>query len=153
MQNVLVIFQTTQQPTEGLALAFGLGAVQAGANIRLRHLDPSPATELAHVSYGILRPEDLHWAEGIGIILESAYPKGLEELSSVLKGSAASSEAAHKWAYVFHADPSAESLRFIKDIVRAAHLQQFEDDNKRAATPEYMTHIGQQLASVLQQNA
>ena len=72
MQSVLVIFQTTQQPTEGLALAFGLGAVQAAANIRLRHLDPSPAAELAHAVYGTLRAEDL---TGRKVLPSSSNPR------------------------------------------------------------------------------
>jgi hypothetical protein len=55
MQNVLILFQAATQQTEPQALAFGLGAVQVGGNIRLRHLDPSPSVELAHAGYGRLR--------------------------------------------------------------------------------------------------
>jgi hypothetical protein len=59
MKNVVVIFHATQRETGSLALAFGLGAVQTGADIRLRHLNPSPATMLAHAGYGTLGVEDL----------------------------------------------------------------------------------------------
>ena len=78
MKNVVVIFQATEQETESLALAFGLGAVQAGADIRLRHLNPSMATTLAHAGYGTLRVEDLRWAEGVAVFLESEDPTRLQ---------------------------------------------------------------------------
>jgi len=61
LENILVIFEATEERTEGLALALGLGAVQHGANIRLCHLNPSPIANLAHQSYGRLKVDDLLW--------------------------------------------------------------------------------------------
>jgi hypothetical protein len=152
MQNVVVIFQATQRHTEGLALAFGLGAVQRGANIRLRHLDPSPAAELAHASYGVLRTEDLLWAQGVAIFLESSQLAGLGELTSAFEGLGADPVPAPRWAYVFHEDPNADSLRHVETMARTCGFQQLVDHEQRAATAEYMTHMGQQMAVVLEQN-
>ena len=59
MRNILVVFQTTQERTEHLALAVALGAVKGGADIRLRHLDPTPSSHLTHAEYGTLREADL----------------------------------------------------------------------------------------------
>ena len=78
MENILVIFEATEDRTEGLALALGLGAVQHGANIRLCHLNPSPIANLAHQSYGRLKVDDLLWAEGIAIVPETGEQQRLE---------------------------------------------------------------------------
>ncbi len=148
MQNVVVIFQATKQYTEGLALALGLGAVQSGANIRLRHLDPSSQAELAHAGYGILKTEDLRWAEGVAILLESARPTGLEELTATLKEMAGDSRTTHKWAYLFHPDSESESKRFVQSMVRSAGYRQLGDGPDPSASGNYMTQIGQQLAGL-----
>src|SRR5436305_656458 len=100
MQNVLIVFQATTQQTESLALAFGLGAVQAGGNIRLRHLHPSPSVELAHAGYGRLRADDLRWAEGVAIFLELAE---VAELRAALEETAGDPPTLQKWAFLFDA--------------------------------------------------
>jgi hypothetical protein len=152
MQNILVIFQATRQHMEGLALALGLGAVQAGANIRLRHLDPSPSDELAHAGYGILRTEDLRWAEGVAILLESAQTRGLESLVDALKEISVDARTMQRWAYVFHPNlelaPISESQQLVQSLLKDADFQQLTDDENPDATPEYMTHIGRRLASL-----
>ncbi len=146
MRNIVVIFQAAGQHTEGLALALGLGAVQAGANIRLRHLDPAPSAELAHAGYGVLRADDLRWAGGIAVILESAHPVGLVELEASLDAIKGPGEATNQWAYLFHEDPASESLLLVQSLLRGAGLQLLEDSAERSATPAYMTHTGQRLA-------
>ena len=83
MENILVIFEATEERTEGLALALGLGAVQHGANIRLRHLNPSPIANLVHQSYGRLKVDDLLWAEGIAIVPETGEQQRLEIIQKV----------------------------------------------------------------------
>jgi hypothetical protein len=80
LENILVIFEATEERTEGLALALGLGAVQHGANIRLRHLNPSPIANLVHQSYGRLKVDHLLWAEGIAIVLETGEQTAIREI-------------------------------------------------------------------------
>jgi len=116
MNNLVVIFQATRQETESLALAFGLGAVQAGADIRLRHLDPSPATSLAHAGYGTLRVEDLRWAQRIAIFLESNAPAALGDLRSALDVIAKDPDNGSKIIWLFHPDRRAESILLLESI-------------------------------------
>src|SRR3954469_9185511 len=116
MKNVVVIFQATQQETESLALAFGLGAVQAGADIRLRHLDPSPTTTLAHAGYGTLRVQDLRWAEGVAVFLESEDPIRLGELRSAFEANGGDPDYDPKIIYLFHPDQNAASFRLLESL-------------------------------------
>jgi hypothetical protein len=146
MRNILIIFQAATQETESLALAFGLGAVQAGGNIRLRHLNPSPSVELAHAGYGTLRTDDLRWAEGVGIFLESIELPGHGELMAVLDELAADSITGEKWAFLFDANPGAESKRLVGATLRDHGFREFDHDlSGSAPSVESMTRIGQQL--------
>jgi len=72
MANVLVLFQADEETTEQLALAVGVGAVEAGGNIRLRRLTRPGAPEVGHKGYGVLKAADLEWAETVVVGLESA---------------------------------------------------------------------------------
>jgi hypothetical protein len=144
MKNVVVIFQATEQETESLALAFGLGAVQAGADIRLRHLNPSMAATLAHAGYGTLRVEDLRWAEGVAVFLESEDPIRLHELRSALDGIAEDPEKNRKVIFLFHPDQHSESLRLLESIARQFGFQQLRDPDG-TATVEHMTEMGRKL--------
>jgi hypothetical protein len=83
MSNVLVMFQADTEHTEQMALAVGVGAVEAEANIRLRRLAAPGAVEVAHRGYGKLQAADLLWANSIVIGLESPAPKS-EELGGLL---------------------------------------------------------------------
>lgn len=74
MERVLVVMQATGAKTESLALAFGLGAVEGGANIRLRHLAGSTPAALEHQGYGRLAARDIEWAELIGLAVEAQEP-------------------------------------------------------------------------------
>ena len=88
MSNVLVIFQADTEATEQMALAVGVGAVEAEANIRLRRLAASGAAEVAHKGYGKLKEPDLLWADTVVVGLESSRPKteDLEDVFSLLSG-------------------------------------------------------------------
>jgi hypothetical protein len=83
MSNVLVMFQADTAQTEQMALAVGVGAVEAEASIRLRRLAAPGAVEVAHKGYGKLQKADLLWANTVVVGLESATPKA-EELESLL---------------------------------------------------------------------
>lgn len=144
MKSIVVIFQATQQETESLALAFGLGAVQAGADIRLRHLDPSTATALAHAGYGTLRVEDLRWAEGVAVFLESSAPTGLGELRSAFEAIAKDPDNESKVIYLFHPDQRADSLRLLESMASQFGFQRLADLDG-SATTEHMTEMGRML--------
>jgi hypothetical protein len=83
MSNVLVMFQADTEHTEQMALAVGVGAVEAEASIRLRRLAAPGAVEVAHKGYGKLQAADLLWANSFVIGLESPTPK-TEELGGLL---------------------------------------------------------------------
>jgi hypothetical protein len=146
MQNVLVIFQAEKQETESLALAVGLGAVQSGANIRLRHLDPTPSVELAHAGYGTLRTDDLRWAEGVAIILESGNISSLGELRPAFEGIKDDPPIKQKWVYLFHADPESDARRFVEAMFKNSGFQELGDEPSPLPTMEYMTQVGHNLA-------
>jgi hypothetical protein len=88
MSNVLVIFQADTEATEQMALAVGVGAVEAEASIRLRRLAAPGAAEVAHKGYGQLQERDLLWANTVVVGLESPIPRAedLEDLFSLLSG-------------------------------------------------------------------
>jgi len=50
-----MLFQADEETTEQLALAVGVGAVEAGGNIRLRRLSRPGAPEVGHKGYGVLK--------------------------------------------------------------------------------------------------
>ncbi len=83
MSHILIIFQTDTEHTEQLALAVGVGAVEAEASIRLRRLAPPGAAEVAHKGYGKLQAADLLWANTVVVGLESPTPRP-EELDTLL---------------------------------------------------------------------
>jgi hypothetical protein len=88
MSNVLVMFQADTERVEQMALAVGVGAVEAGGNIRLRRLAGAGAVDVAHRGYGKLQGGDMAWANAVVVGLESATPRmeDLEGLLSVLSG-------------------------------------------------------------------
>jgi hypothetical protein len=86
MSNVLVVFQADTESFEQMALAVGVGAVEAEANIRLRRLAAPGTAELAHKGYGKLKQADLEWADTVVVGLGSPRPKAreLEDLLALL---------------------------------------------------------------------
>jgi len=105
MSNVLVMFQADTEETEQMALAVGVGAVEAEANIRLRRLAAPGTAELAHKGYGKLQKSDLVWANTVVVGLESPRPKAreLEDLLAPLS-SVAPQELAGRQAWTFGPD-------------------------------------------------
>ena len=83
MSHVLVVFQADTEQTEQLALAAGVGAVEAEAGIRLRRLRKPGAVEVGHKGYGTLREADLLWADTVVVGLEEQRA-GTEELDGLL---------------------------------------------------------------------
>ena len=79
--NVLVVFYSTKGETERLALAAGVGAIQAHANIRLRRLPPGPEVQPGEMApaareafermsrdYSPPRPADAEWADALILV-------------------------------------------------------------------------------------
>jgi hypothetical protein len=76
--NVLIVFYSCRGETERLALAAGVGAIQAHASIRLRRLPPDPNVQSVSMSaterenfermsrdYTSPRPLDAEWADAL----------------------------------------------------------------------------------------
>jgi hypothetical protein len=149
MENLLVIFQATSEQTESLGLAIGLGAVQHGANIRLRHLNPSPGIHLAHAGYGVLQNPDLDWAQGVAIVLEGESPSGLTDLWTCLESLSASGHKEKKWAFVSGVPDSFESVKSIRNLVSklgfALLPQSFESE---PISVEACNEIGRRMAEL-----
>src|SRR5271154_3050346 len=82
MSHVLVVFQADTEQTEQLALAAGVGAVEAEVGIRLRRLRKPGAVEVGHKGYGTLKEADLLWADTIVVGLEGEQPS--EELDGLV---------------------------------------------------------------------
>jgi len=79
--NVLVVFYSTKGETERLALAAGVGAIQAHGSIRLRRLPPGPEAQPSDMTAGQRenfermsrdytppRPADAEWADALILV-------------------------------------------------------------------------------------
>ena len=147
LQNILVLFEATQESTEGLALAIGLGAVHQGANIRLRHLAPAPTALLAHKSYGRLKVDDLRWAEGIAVVLETGSPEALGEIERCLAQLSEAGDTFSKIAYVFGGNAEQKSIGHLhEELHRAAFRLLSQEPANQAVTHSSMTQVGETLA-------
>jgi hypothetical protein len=147
LKNILVIFEATEESTEGLALALGLGAVQEGANIRLRHLNPSVNAKLAHQSYGRLKADDLSWAEGVAIVLETGELAAFDEMVHNLDQFSETRDTASRVAYISGQKTDEESLGGLRKKLERAGFRPFENEIAGPAmTAPFMTQIGQCLA-------
>jgi len=130
MSNVLIIFQADTEHTEQMALATGVGAVEAEANIRLRRLAAPGAVEVAHKGYGKLQAADLLWANTIVIGLESDTPRA-EELGGLLSllSEIDPGKLNGKQAWTFNAAGLAasrsESQIFVESALRVAGIAVF----------------------------
>lgn len=148
MTNFLIAFQATQEFTEGLALALGLGAVQRGGNIRLRHLSPPEAAHLAHQGYGRLKAEDVAWAECLVVGIETGEPNAdMEELLRVIREYADRDALAAKRVFVFGAHTAA--VEFVREALRDSGIQSIEDDSASLElSAERMMQVGNRLAEM-----
>ena len=79
--NILIVFYSTKGETERLALAVGVGAIQAHGGIRLRRLPPGPEVQSSDMSaeqrenfermsrdYSPPRPADVEWADALILV-------------------------------------------------------------------------------------
>lgn len=146
--NFLITFEATEELIEGLALALGLGAVQRGGNIRLRHLSPPEASHLAHQGYGRLKTTDLDWAECLVVGVETSEPNAdLEELLRVIGTYADRDALAAKRAFVFGAQAAA--VEYLREALRDAGMRLVEDDPAmRELSSERMMQAGNRLAQM-----
>jgi hypothetical protein len=157
VRKILVIFQTTQERTENLALAVALGAVQGGADIRLRHLDPSPSSELTHREYGILREADLLWADGLVVGVEAESPgEELKQFTNIIRELGEQRKLAGKNGWAFGpagpAGADCEAVVHLNSVMRAAGMVLLEypspSDAAIARTSESMNQIGRRMAQI-----
>ena len=149
MKRVVVVFQATRKETESQALAFGLGAVEGGANIRLRHLSASAPATLEHQGYGHIRNEDIEWADLIGLAIES--PKPVNELVVLIEQIKSYQKTAMifgKSIYLFGSPTRTQSISFAEDSLQTAgfsligtEVAELSDD------PQYLKSVGQKLGS------
>ncbi|HEY0263093.1 MAG TPA: hypothetical protein VGC07_01095 [Granulicella sp.] len=148
MKRFLVIFQAAHAATESLALAFGLGAVEGSANIRLRHLPGSVPAALEHQGYGRLSSADLAWAEVIGLFLESGEPTG-ELTGFVEQLRAEQATLTGKWAYVFSSADASASIAFAEQAFHEEGVFLLREKFAGVASePESMKDVGRRLAGV-----
>ncbi len=125
-----MIFQADTEHTEQMALAVGVGAVEAEASIRLRRLAAPGAAEVAHKGYGRLQKADLLWANTVVVGLEDAMPKAeeLEDLLSALKGVDAGELAGRQgWTFgtagiVSKVAEKTEAQRFVEGALQTAGM-------------------------------
>jgi flavorubredoxin len=155
VRNILVVFQTMHERTEHLALAVALGAVKGGADIRLRHLDPSPSSVLTHGEYGTLREADLLWADGLVVGVEAASPtEELKQFTSMIRqlGEQRKLSGKHGWAFGPPTPGSAdcEAVLHLASVMRAAGVVLLEaaSDAAIAATSDSMNLIGRKMAQI-----
>jgi hypothetical protein len=151
MSHVLVIFQADTEHTEQLALAVGVGAVEAEASIRLRRLRVPGAIEVGHKGYGTLREADLLWADTIvvGLEGESAGTDELNALVAVLSG-LDSSQMKGKECWTFNggdvASKRTEAQTFAEEALLSAGISRAHVVVSDVADEtERMKDIGRQL--------
>jgi hypothetical protein len=156
MSHVLVVFQADTEQTEQLALAAGVGAVEAEADIRLRRLKGPGAVEVGHKGYGTLREADLLWADTVVVGLEGERA-GMEELDGflVILKELDSSQMKGKRAWTFGAGGIAsgkadvqktEAQRVVEESLLAAGITPLPSvvSDANDAT-ERMKDVGRQL--------
>ncbi|NYF50481.1 hypothetical protein [Tunturiibacter gelidoferens] len=148
MSHVLVIFQADTEHTEQLALAVGVGAVEAEAGIRLRRLRKPGAAEIGHKGYGTLREADLLWADTIVVGLEDERSE-TEEVDGLLAALADlhPAQMVGKTAWTFGIAPSkTEAQRVVDEALLAAGLKPFPAEATEVVdATERMKDIGRQL--------
>jgi hypothetical protein len=155
MSNVLVMFQADTEYTEQMALAVGVGAVEAEASIRLRRLAAPGAAEVAHKGYGKLQAKDLSWANSVVIGLESPTPKTEElgDLLSLLK-EINSDELKGKQAWTFSPENFSETSaaqNLVEAALRAADVMLLPRELLRVGSAEdlisRMKEVGRIMAT------
>jgi len=143
MERVLVVFQATAAKTESLALAFGLGAVEGGALIRLRHLNSDGPSELEHQGYTTPKDTDLEWAQVIGLALESEAPqKSLEDFFNQLDEARV---AQNKTVYVFGGATEVALVAHARQLLKQLGAVLVESESE-VADADIARAVGRQVA-------
>jgi NAD(P)H dehydrogenase (quinone) len=83
--NVVVIFYSRSGKTESLALAAGVGAIQARANIRLRKIPEIADSQSVESEYIAPREIDLDWADMLVLAIPSDAPDEMNRYLGSLK--------------------------------------------------------------------
>src|SRR5579863_5799574 len=83
--NVAVIFYSRSGKTESLALAAGVGAIQARANIRLRRIPGIADSPTIESEYIAPREIDLDWADVLILAVSSDAPDEMSRYLGSLK--------------------------------------------------------------------
>jgi hypothetical protein len=148
MSHVLVIFQADTEHTEQLALAVGVGAVEAEAGIRLRRLRKPGAVEVGHKGYGTLREADLLWADTVVVGLEGerSETEEINGLLAILK-ELDPGQMRGKTAWTFGVGPSkTEAQRVVDEALLAAGITPSAAVvSEEADATERMKDVGRQL--------
>jgi hypothetical protein len=151
MSHVLVVFQADTERTEQMALAVGVGAVEAEAGIRLRRLRMPGAVEVGHKGYGTLREADLLWADTVVVGLEGERA-GTEELNGLVAELSGldSSQMKGKECWTFNAEGivsrKTEAQTFVEEALVAAGISLVPVVVSDAADEtERMKDVGRQL--------
>ena len=83
--NVVVVFYSRHGKTESLALAAGVGAIQARANIRLRRVFEIANSPTVESEYIAPREIDLDWADLLVLAIPSDAPDEMNRYLGSLK--------------------------------------------------------------------
>ena len=152
MTNFLIAFEATEEPIEGLALALGLGAVQRGGNIRLRHLSPPESASLAHQGYGRLKAADLDWADCLVVGVETSEPnEDLETMLRVVREFPDGAALGRKIGFVFCFTVDGEgsgAVSFVREGLASAGLPLLADESGGELTPERFMLVGNRFAEM-----
>jgi hypothetical protein len=155
VRRILVVFPATQEHTESLAFEVGLGALQCGAEIRLRHLDPSPPCRLSPKAYGTLSETDLLWAEGIVVGVEAkASAEELCALARTIQRLGAQGKLAHKNGCAFGLEgvdsAACAAASQVASAMKAAKIRLLKDEPSSIlvsdVSMEAMNQMGQLMA-------
>ncbi len=147
MERILVVFQATGKGTESQALSFGLGAVEGGANIRLRHLESSTPAALEHQGYGLLKDGDLAWADVLGVAIEAPEPASeLVALVEQVKDYQGTAGLSGKMVYVFGNTTRTQAINFADDALQAAGYSSCGEAVSN--DPEHLKTVGKKLAGL-----
>jgi hypothetical protein len=149
--NFLITFQATEEFVEGLALALGLGAVQRGGNIRLRHLSPPDSAHLAHQGYGRLKADDVDWADCLVVGIEAIeLNEDLEALLRVVRALKDRVALRDKRGFVFGAridGNESPAVSLVRDGLASAGMPLLAEEIGEL-TPERMMQVGNRLAEM-----
>ena len=142
--NVVVVFYSRYGDTERLALAAGVGAVQARANIRLRRLkdladaetigrDPRWTENLKRMTPDYIAPRevDADWADVILVVSCPDSPRETEQYVEALAANPAKKEALR---IVSIADDSATAWRHARRAAKPSRWRGYASSDHPLAT-------------------